>query len=62
VAFVVPERDGVEPGLLVAVVRDHCERNLGRIKRPSQIRIVDVLPRSATGKLLRRALRELASA
>jgi long-chain acyl-CoA synthetase len=40
-------------------VHDHCEKHLGRIKRPAQIRIIDSLPRSATGKLLRRTLREL---
>ena len=63
VAFVVPERDGVsvEPGELIAAVQEHCEKHLGRIKRPAQIRIIDSLPRSATGKLLRRTLRELVS-
>ena len=63
VAFIVPERDGasVEPGELIAAVQDHCEMHLGRIKRPAQIRIIDSLPRSATGKLLRRTLRELVS-
>ena len=63
VAFVVPERDGVnvEPGELITAVQDRCEKHLGRIKRPSQVRIIDSLPRSATGKLLRRALRELVS-
>ena len=63
VAFVVPEREraGVELAELIATVRDHCEQHLGRIKRPAQIRIIDSLPRSATGKLLRRTLRELVS-
>ncbi len=63
VAFVVPKRDGVNvrPSELIAAVRDHCEQRLGHIKRPSQIRIIDSLPRSATGKLLRRTLRELVS-
>ena len=63
VAFVVPERAGVsvEPGELIAAVQEHCEKHLGRIKRPAQIRIIDSLPRSATGKLLRRTLRELVS-
>ena len=63
VAFVVPEREraGAAPNELIATVRDHCEQQLGRIKRPAQIRIIESLPRSATGKLLRRALRELVS-
>ena len=61
VAFVVPRRDGasVDPDRLVAAVQEHCEKHLGRVKRPAQIRVIDSLPRSATGKLLRRTLREL---
>ncbi|HEV7575252.1 MAG TPA: AMP-binding protein [Caldimonas sp.] len=61
VAFVVPDQDRVDrdPSTLVAAVRLQCETRLARTKHPSQIRIVDSLPRSATGKLLRRALREL---
>jgi fatty-acyl-CoA synthase len=35
------------------------QSRLGRLKQPSELRIVESLPRSATGKLLRRALREM---
>ena len=61
VAFVVPERNGpgMVPQALIAAVRDQCEKHLGRIKRPAQIRVIESLPRSATGKLLRRSLRDL---
>jgi fatty-acyl-CoA synthase len=60
-AFIVPQR---EPGLndadeLIANVRAHCEQRLGRVRQPAGIRTVDALPRSPTGKLLRRALRAL---
>jgi len=58
VAFVVPVR-GVPEGALIAAVRAHSELHLGRIKRPSGIHVIDSLPRSPTGKLLRRRLREL---
>jgi long-chain acyl-CoA synthetase len=56
VAFVVPQR-GSEPAELQAAVRRHCEQHLGRFKQPQAIHLIDELPRSATGKLLRRVLR-----
>jgi acyl-CoA synthetase (AMP-forming)/AMP-acid ligase II len=58
VAFVVPRSATVRPGL-EARVDAHCEARLGRIKRPERVIVVDELPRSATGKLLRRELRRL---
>jgi acyl-CoA synthetase (AMP-forming)/AMP-acid ligase II len=39
-------------------VTRHCEEHLGRFKRPARIQAIDSLPRSPTGKLLRRRLRE----
>ena len=61
VAFVVPSREAADGGIndLVDRTRLRCEQRLGRIKQPAGIRIVDALPRSATGKLLRRELRAL---
>jgi long-chain acyl-CoA synthetase len=56
VAYVVPVR-GSDPAALVAAVRSHCEHHLGRAKRPDAIHIAGDLPRSPTGKLLRRELR-----
>ncbi|BCH31237.1 long-chain acyl-CoA synthetase [Mesorhizobium sp. L-8-10] len=56
VAFVVPcagEAD-VMPRL-----RQHIRERLGRIKQPREIYLVDALPVSQTGKLLRRKLRDL---
>jgi acyl-CoA synthetase (AMP-forming)/AMP-acid ligase II len=57
VAFVVPCRDA--PATLLADVHRHCERQLGRFKQPAGFHLLDTLPRSATGKLLRRRLREM---
>jgi fatty-acyl-CoA synthase len=64
VAFVVPVRGVPEgdPRTLIAAVRAHCEAHLGRVKQPADLRIVDHLPRSPTGKLLRRQLRDEAFA
>ncbi|MFM1987664.1 MAG: hypothetical protein RJA99_621 [Pseudomonadota bacterium] len=61
VAFVVPRSADVRDGLAVRVAA-HCEARLGRIKRPDRVIVVDELPRSATGKLLRRELRRLLGA
>jgi acyl-CoA synthetase (AMP-forming)/AMP-acid ligase II len=36
----------------------HCAERLGRFKRPAAIFVLQDLPRSPTGKLLRRKLRE----
>src|SRR5262249_55668964 len=54
VAFVVPEA-GRRPdrGELLA----HCPRALARYKCPARVEVVDALPRSFAGKVLRRELR-----
>ena len=53
-AFVV-RRDGAE--LSEDDVRDHVRGNLARFKVPRDVVFVDVLPRNATGKVLKRELR-----
>ncbi len=59
VAYVVQAPDSaMSPADLVAAVQSRCEQHLGRFKRPAQIRVIAELPRSPTGKLLRRLLRE----
>lgn len=37
---------------------DHCRSRLGRFEVPKRIELVDQLPRGATGKVLKRALRD----
>jgi long-chain acyl-CoA synthetase len=54
VAFVVPEPGArPDPATLLA----HCARSLARYKCPTRVAIVDALPRSFAGKVLRRELR-----
>ena len=62
VAYVVADRDSdVAPQALRSDLVRHCKERLGRIKRPDAIHFVDTLPRSPTGKLERRNLRDLSS-
>lgn len=58
VAFVELDRNHVFHTDARDAIRRHLEANLGRIKRPDAIHVVDALPYSPTGKLLRRKLRE----
>jgi fatty-acyl-CoA synthase len=62
VAFVVPVRGENNARDLLDAVRAHCQAHLGRVKQPAELRIIDRLPRSPAGKLLRRQLRELVQA
>lgn len=60
VAFVVPAREAaLEISALLDAVRLYCEQRLGRYKQPAGLHAIDSLPRSPTGKLLRRQLRDL---
>lgn len=63
VAFVVPdERQAQLPEALRRRLARHCQERLGRIKRPDAVHFIPELPRSPTGKVLRRQLRESLSA
>ncbi len=58
-AFVVPAGDAAIDGSeLIA----HCRDRLAGYKKPSAVIVVDELPRNAAGKVLKRRLREAASA
>lgn len=56
VAFVVP--DPSCPAPTEAELRDHCRARLAGFKVPDRIIFTDVLPRTASGKILKRELRE----
>ena len=63
VAFVVSVRDHAAAAEeLIAAVRQRCAAELGRHKQPADVRSIETLPRSPTGKLLRARLRALADA
>lgn len=57
-AFVVL-KEGVEPSdALKQEIIDHCREELAVYKLPREVEFVESLPRTVTGKLLRRVLRE----
>lgn len=56
IAFVVPRVGEID---VLPRLRAHLEQTLGRIKWPREIIIVDALPVTPTGKLLRRKLRDM---
>jgi long-chain acyl-CoA synthetase len=58
VAFVVGDGSISRPEL-EALLREHCVHRLGPIKAPGRYVVLDQMPRSPTGKLMRRELREM---
>jgi long-chain acyl-CoA synthetase len=46
-------------GISAAQISEHCAARLARFKRPAEVHVVDELPRGATGKIRKGALRQL---
>ena len=60
VAFVIL-RGGVEDGPeIVTMLRDHVAKEIGPIAKPRQILVVAELPKTRSGKIMRRLLRDVA--
>jgi acetyl-CoA synthetase len=60
VAFVTPEGD-TDPDGLPEELREHVATKIGRLARPKQIVIADDLPKTRSGKIMRRLLRDIAA-
>jgi acetyl-CoA synthetase len=61
VAFVILRGDAADTGEDVAKeLRDHVARTLGPIAKPRQIMVVPELPKTRSGKIMRRLLRDVA--
>jgi acetyl-CoA synthetase len=60
VAFVILRGDAEASGDLVGRLRDHVARTLGPIAKPRQIMLVPELPKTRSGKIMRRLLRDVA--
>jgi acetyl-CoA synthetase len=60
VAFVILRGDAEPSEALVAELREHVARTLGPIAKPRQIMLVPELPKTRSGKIMRRLLRDVA--
>jgi acetyl-CoA synthetase len=61
VAFVTPRKDVAADPALAAELRDHVVAQIGALARPQEIRFADALPKTRSGKIMRRLLRDVAS-
>jgi acetyl-CoA synthetase len=61
VAFVTPTGDAAASRELNQELRAHVATVIGAFARPEQIRFTDALPKTRSGKIMRRLLRDLAS-
>jgi acetyl-CoA synthetase len=61
VAFVTP-KGGLKPDdVLRAELKEHVVREIGSIARPEEVRFTDALPKTRSGKIMRRLLRDIAA-
>ena len=60
-AFVILEGTHTASDELKAELKQHVVKEIGAIARPGEIRFADGLPKTRSGKIIRRFLRNLAS-
>ncbi len=61
VAFVTLESGRIASDELKKVLQSHVVREIGALARPDDIRFTDTLPKTRSGKIMRRLLREIAA-
>ncbi|MCA9513141.1 MAG: acetate--CoA ligase [Myxococcales bacterium] len=61
VAFVTPIGGTHADDALAADLRKHVTKEIGAIARPSEIRFTEALPKTRSGKIMRRLLRDIAA-
>ena len=61
VAFVTPRQGFVADEPLAKELREHVVTQIGALARPEEIRFAEALPKTRSGKIMRRLLREVAS-
>src|SRR4029079_4305311 len=59
-AFVTLEGDREGTDELVAEIREHVAKKIGKLARPKRIVWFDDLPKTRSGKIMRRLLRDIA--
>jgi acetyl-CoA synthetase len=60
VAFVILRESAGKPGDMTVELRQHVTKEIGPIARPSRIFVVPELPKTRSGKIMRRLLRDVA--
>jgi acetyl-CoA synthetase len=61
VAFVTPKKGVAPDPALAHELREHVVQQIGALARPQEIRFADALPKTRSGKIMRRLLRDVAS-
>ena len=61
VAFVTPKTGVTADDALARELREHVAKQIGALARPEEIRFAEALPKTRSGKIMRRLLREVAS-
>ena len=61
VAFVTLKRGAAQEAELAQALRDHVAKEIGGLARPDEIRFTDALPKTRSGKIMRRLLKEIAA-
>ena len=61
VAFVTPKGGLKADEVLRAELKEHVVKEIGSIARPEEIRFTDALPKTRSGKIMRRLLRDIAA-
>ncbi len=61
VAFVTPRAGVTADPSLLAELREHVVKEIGAIARPDDIRFTEALPKTRSGKIMRRLLKEIAT-
>ena len=61
VAFVTPRQGHIADDALAKELREHVSAQIGALARPEEVRFAEALPKTRSGKIMRRLLREVAS-
>ncbi|MEM1450789.1 MAG: acetate--CoA ligase [Planctomycetota bacterium] len=61
VAFVIPGEDGASGAELSKALKEHVAEEIGKLARPAEVRITSRLPKTRSGKIMRRLLRAIAA-
>ncbi|MFT5059181.1 MAG: acetyl-CoA synthetase, partial [Planctomycetota bacterium] len=61
VAFVIPAGSAKQDPAVVAALKEHVAKEIGKLARPAEIRLTDALPKTRSGKIMRRLLRDIAA-